>query len=922
MKLQIRLSCLFSCIVLLISFCTTPVLSQERISEIITEGTGQRQLLKQYDGESYILTIDQFDSLKVYRYADGESEFLHSRKYIALHDEVRFLTTDQFLLLEGTDGSIAYNFVTDEELMFLYEDNLNYTYWSHMYNDEVVLRQASPDFNDQKQMLINLTTGEETLLDNNYTVRGNFENSLLLWDCNSGQDCIMYAYDKEDASLDSLATVFPSTYQNYYDEEFFVYLNHNKVERYNCTTGVRDVIHQEGSELLGFRIFGTAKHFVMRFRLGSTNYLTIINKATLSSTTIQKTVSLDYIFYEEYSNKILFGESSDVFIYHIDSGTLEEFESWLSFPSISVLDNRYLFHAHDLTYKLYDLQTGDVHDLEVPYQNGGIEYKNIIKTDYSYLLNLDYFTEDFTPLWHLDSENKTMTSAMDVVPVMRAGLERGADVLKIQDEVIIVEKNIHKVVEDEIVQLNIGNIVESEYRPVKISNDHLYWVENVNTTLIVCSILDGERIEIATLPQTLPLYYFQNTGEYEVTDNYVYFIKGDFFDSELVRIHRETGTEEMIMNANAFGFGFDVLYSYKNHAYYTAESLFAINDLGDVEILDINLDLSLFNQFIVFKNELFYLTNSNFFKVTGSEIENILETESNIYSPIVFGDYLFVRQSSQNQIYSYTQDGSVWMDFETPDDHSSSFLQNGYIAFMRNIETNRFETTLYHLPTERTINIPDEFKELRYSYIIEQPDETLALATQGFFPNLKVHKIQLAEDPDEVISLGHFDSSGRGLNSSFNPYENEGFLYSGSRLFLMNEDAEFISLNSDVAGDSESVNTAEKKGYFHFIAFHPTLGRQVYRVQVFSERLIENTNDLEILDLVISPNPTTESISLKNISPDENCRYTLFSLEGKTMKEGKYNNRNISVADLKLGPYIIVLQNSDGELLVGKFVKI
>jgi len=921
MKLQYRFSSFFSSVVLIISLCSTPVLSQERISEIITNGTGQRQILKQYNGENYILTIDQFDSLKVYKYEEGESIFLHSRKYIALNDEVNFTTTDQFLLHESTEGSIAYNYITDEELLFPYEDSLNYTYWSQLYKDEVVLRQSSLDFNQKKQMLINLVTGEETLIDNKYTAVGNIEHSLLLRECIPGEDCYMYTYDKEDASLDSLARVRPYTNNNYFDDEIFVYLNDNKVERYNRVTGIRDVIHLENSELIGFRIFGTANHFVMSFRLNNTPYFMVINKASLNLTTIQKSVSLKNVLYDEPSNKIIFGEYNDVFIYHINSGTLEEFETWLTFPALAVLDNKYLFYAFDLTYKLHDLVTGDDHDLGIPYQNGGVNYKSIVKTEDGYLVNLDYSTEDFEPLWHIDTENKTMSSAMDIVPTMRAGLQRRGYVVKVGDEIIIVEKDIHKVVEDEIVQLNIGNIVESEYEPIKISNGDLYWVENVNTSVILCSILEGERIEIVTLPQTLPLHYFQNTEEYEVTDNYVYFIKGDFFiDKELIRINRETGDEEKILNAA--GFGIDDLFSHNNHAYYIDESIYAINDPGEVNSLDINLGFFLFGQYAVFKNEMFYKTDSIVYKIAGNESENVLKTESDFLNvPYIFGDYLFVQQNPQARYFSYTQDGEVWMDLETPDDHSVSFLQNGYIAFMKNVETNRFETTLYHLPTGKTINIPDEFKELRYSFIIEQDENTIALATQGFFPNLKVHVIQLDNDPNEIISIGEFDSSGRGLKSSFDQYENEGFLYSGTRLFLMNEELEFISLSPEVAGDSESVNSVEKDGYFHFIGFHPTLGRQVYRVQVFSERLVETTKDFEVQDVVVSPNPASESISLKNISLIENWNYTLFSFDGKKMKEGRYD-QTISVSDLKQGPYILVLQNTVGKILLGKFVKI
>jgi hypothetical protein len=85
----------------LISIITT---AQEQITNIVGEGSTTRYILKEYNGEKYIMTTVPFDSLKVYKLVNGTAIFQYGRKFDGIYGMIKYSTTNQFLLFSDIDG--------------------------------------------------------------------------------------------------------------------------------------------------------------------------------------------------------------------------------------------------------------------------------------------------------------------------------------------------------------------------------------------------------------------------------------------------------------------------------------------------------------------------------------------------------------------------------------------------------------------------------------------------------------------------------------------------------------------------------------------------------------------------------------------------------------------------------------------------
>lgn len=79
------------------------------------------------------------------------------------------------------------------------------------------------------------------------------------------------------------------------------------------------------------------------------------------------------------------------------------------------------------------------------------------------------------------------------------------------------------------------------------------------------------------------------------------------------------------------------------------------------------------------------------------------------------------------------------------------------------------------------------------------------------------------------------------------------------------------------------------------------------------------TNDNEIADFVVYPNPTTSVIHLLHQSGTLN--YKLLGIDGKMIQNGKTIDNEINITPLPSGLYLLHLQTEDGKVIVKKIIK-
>ncbi len=81
---------------------------------------------------------------------------------------------------------------------------------------------------------------------------------------------------------------------------------------------------------------------------------------------------------------------------------------------------------------------------------------------------------------------------------------------------------------------------------------------------------------------------------------------------------------------------------------------------------------------------------------------------------------------------------------------------------------------------------------------------------------------------------------------------------------------------------------------------------------------LANINEAFVETISISPNPSSDIITLSNISSDE---FTIVNTLGATVKSGKVENNQISISELEKGNYFLRLSNNEGTFQA-KFIKL
>lgn len=92
------------------------------------------------------------------------------------------------------------------------------------------------------------------------------------------------------------------------------------------------------------------------------------------------------------------------------------------------------------------------------------------------------------------------------------------------------------------------------------------------------------------------------------------------------------------------------------------------------------------------------------------------------------------------------------------------------------------------------------------------------------------------------------------------------------------------------------------------------------RLENISVGMIENS--LPSHNIMISPNPVHESLTICNLAGGDNRQYIIFNVTGGIVKSGNLSaEKSINVADLKTGYYVIKIQNS-GNQTYQRFLKL
>ncbi len=902
-------------VLVLVTVSRITLTAQELISAVTNSGNSQRHILTEVDGLSYILRMDTQDSIRVYQMKDGEAILLHSTHYHSVIDEYRYKYLREFLFLEHPDGSIAYDFVNNKEYFFPFDEGLSYTSWGTYYSksDQVMLTQSSADFTSQNRMIFDFKSKSVNDFDEAYSIRGIYNSYYLLYQKINSDSSLISIYDRALDSVTAEMTVHRLQYSHH--ESGIVYMLSDGVYTYDIPLETTQKVYDlEASDLSSIRFDQSEGHLSVSYNNGESEQSILINKS--SHAVFESMDYIDHLLYDEGSGKLIYESSNDLFIFDLSTNIATEIQSNSHVDDIVILEDQYLLHFSYSSNKLYDLVIAEETSV------GGDRFSSYrvtpmtISVEGGVFINFDTSIEFLDELLYYSRDSRSVEPAFPIPFVGSGLLERSELLLSSEDVIIVNDENIYAVIEDGLIELTTSTLIESNYEPYQKSVEGIIWAESGGGSFDFYTYKDGVKTQAASVNKSELGSPFGNKTirNFIVTFEGVYFTVLLGFEEFLYKVDRIDNNLSKI--SDTAGFTSKIFGVFNGELYYLSNGIKVVRMNGEIEDIAIPTNnLSVFTSHLILNDKFFVTGTNGIYEIKEDTVINVVPFENEIF--VFFqhiGDLIYINLSN-SETYILL-DGEWRLNESFPTENFSAFDKD-HLRVTKTIGTNLHVSTLYNLQNEQYIDLPEEIRLFKFTTSFYNFNKKFVIAAEGFFPNY-VHIYEVSENFDQFDEVTSFISSGKGLRSNWKSFDNEGLLYSGSRIFLMNEELDFVPMEG-ISGDPQIVDIVEKDGFFYFIAYHPTLGRQVFRTQVFSQRV--GTSESVISTLRLSPNPATDYINLGDEKFTSTARYQIYNITGNLNRSGYLINGQVDIKHLLQGSYILVVIDRDQQFS-SKFVKI
>lgn len=905
-----------SVLIFICLFLTTT--AQERLTDILSETINQRHILSHYEGKSYILTTDLQDSLKVYRIDEDKGTYLYSRHFPNINNEHNFDHHEKYLLTSGINGSYIYDFVQNTIILIPYTNNFLNSRWKGSSSQYSILSQYSSNYSEVHHYLVELETGNKTFLSESIFFWGVdfYNNKIHIQDKDTTtNEEKHFLYDINTKNVDLV--ISHELNGNYLiSGNDFLYIADNQLYAYNIITKNTTTINKVKS-FHNAKIFNTSDEYIYTCTNNYYTYIHRFNKSSFFASVDSLVGNLNIPHSEVLNNKIVFGDFSDMTIYDLTSQVKYNYKSsGRRIKNYAFLDDKYIIHPVYTELKLIDLSDMSESVLMTDiYTNANFDNIQSIKLDNKYLVNFDNRSSVPFKLLEVDIITKKAKRST-IIPIINGGLYQGSNIFKVGNDLILSNRSdLYFVEGSKITQLNNHPIFSTGSISYKIHHDRLSWVEIDGNNVGVYSFSNGIKKHHNTFSaETNSAPFKLSFIDYLVT-NRATFIKNIGFSSDIIRIDHATGEVKKLGSPNNSIFLSQFNYINEYVYYELSNGLKVEFPDGTVKNVPLSFVGNPFTNTYNYNNKLYTFARDGFYELIKDSTKLIFAFENlGLINSLYEKEGHAVIQAN-GQIYVF--DG-YHMDLLPPYLNGFTLLSQDLMALITTTNDNQNTTKLYHLKTKQIFELPAAIAVMSIKKIFKNFNTLYLVASDGSVQNSQVRIYRISSDFVEFSEVFDFESSGWNAPVGFTSYNNEGILFVGKDIFLMNDTLGFENIQSIAADNPEAI---EKNGYFYYVAVDPLYGRQLFRNHAISLR-VSVTNTKPSIKINSYPNPATDYINFRADHPLV-IKYTIFNSSGISLVHGDFEKEVlVNMASFTAGVYYFVLMDISGHVLGNsKFTK-
>lgn len=886
--------------VCLIMFYSLALFSQERITSIESKNIRDEIHFFTANNRNYFSSIDDLDSISVYRInTDGTTQLLQKFYNTEYRESVIF---EEYIMSKSGNARF-HNMLTNQTYYMsdlLSEGELRWR--RSIEGGHAILSQ-----NNKNSYVIDLENFSiVNQSEENQSILNKYKEYLIYHDKNltNNDYCIENTISGQSNCFNLFNTLrFSSDYLLYNNFSSLKYINLKELKQYNILDDYTDVLLKDSYEHL---LLCTA-------RLNETNYLFLVNMT--NNSIYELGLEENYSNYQFINESQYVVQSNGLLTYkEILTGTTTKEFPYPQFTKAIIYDNDYILPNNGYNH-IINTNNNEVLSFAPEIRS----IRDFIEIDEgTILIYAQPKGEDGHLLYQFDSNNFTLEQ-WDKAPLTEYGLDLYTN-HTLKDQSIYVSEmrqdhrgNIYQIDNnDHVEQINEGQFFHNSYfnypddNPYYITPSRNVWIELVNDSIYLYQQIDNQKHianKIATSQLNLQPPY-DDLSAIQNGDQSFLLIDSSYKNTIVEIVNGE------ITSSLQYDYQNVDLIDYDNGFLYIGDSHLRALDTGfNLYILeDIQMPLGWRNsRLIKLEDRTLYAAGNGLFEIAGSDYSNI------IHIPISSGlfaetdEELYLNSSNSSPI-SYNKNTS-----------QISFILNDYLVaeysypfiFLKYDHSAEI-TRAYNVETKTLSNTYPSYywmhnikKHGQYYYII-YGDE---------YPSTKRYLYRTDENLGNPELLKEFELNyPYGVSSYWK--ENYGILIAGHDIYICDENFELREV-PEIAASGDR-NIVERDGDIYFMATDPDLGKQLFKISDLSDVMV----DVEDYDLVsntlkIFPNPAQNWIELDGIG--ENASYTIYDINGQKVDTNKTSNNRINIDKLSTGTYFIHLLDNDS-LRIGKLI--
>jgi len=472
------------------------------------------------------------------------------------------------------------------------------------------------------------------------------------------------------------------------------------------------------------------------------------------------------------------------------------------------------------------------------------------------------------------------------------GLYKYSDIIKLGDEVILIDENIYAVSGDSLTVINENKLsaypygLKIEYR---VFDNTLYFQEKIGDDIRIMSYENNGLKEVVRINERY-VYDFAVSGNYVYyMDRYSNLIKINLFDNSSKKIAEKI---TFFLNSN-----------YSKHLYVNKKSIYFERGylLYRIKNNGIPKVVSRINSGGVLR------INDRIFS---SDDENLYEEDE--INPHIVYEFPEIYTEIQNRVINDTKCENIILSpyLNKSIHYDGSKFHEIDRRVLKELKNSVFlckNKEFYDCKSKLIGSFDGVGNQENIFDIIFAKNDTFLVTSKWDTQINKIFIYKLEDNFKKLSYYTEFESVGRTDNSKFFNAGSEGLYYCGSIILFFDKNKKF-NLLENIEGTEHSNNIVQDENYQYFIGIDSIKGKQLYRFKVETSlsTLDQNINK----KLEVFPNPSSQYIEVNS----NQANYSIFNTQGQIIQTGVTNGNKINIANITSGKFILMIRKNKKQM--------